>query len=76
MISDVFVIIPSFWAEPIIMACVFKIFKESLLPCNHCSRQASSALTTTSISSILSEEYEITVSSAYMAACAFLKAKG
>ena len=35
------------------MACILTIFKESLLPCNHFSRQASSALTTASISSIL-----------------------
>ena len=47
-----------------------------LKPCNHFSRKASSALTTASISSILSEENEIAVLSAYIVAFARFSAKG
>ena len=76
MISDVLSIRPNFLAEPIIMAYVLTIFKESLLLCSHFSRHVSYALTTVLISSMLLEENDIVVSSAYIANCALLRASG
>ena len=58
------------------MACALTIFKESLLLCNYFSWQASSALTTVLISSMLLEENDIAVSSAYIVVCALLRANG
>ena len=58
------------------MACVLTIFKESLLFCNHFSRQESSALVTVLISSMLSKENDIVVSSPCIVTCALLRANG
>ena len=58
------------------MACVLKIFKDSLLPCNYFSMLASSALTTMLISSMLLVENDIAVSPAYIVACALLRGNG
>ena len=65
-----------FGLEPIIIAWVLTTLRESLLPCSHLSMYESYSLITRSSSSLLSEEYEIAVSSAYIVAFALFRANG
>ena len=58
------------------MASVLTIFTESLLLSNNFSRQASSALTTVLISSMLSEENDIAISLSYIVTCAVFRVNG
>ena len=62
--------------EPIIIAWVLRTLMESLLPCSYFSMHESSPLITRFSSSLVSEEYDIAVSSAYIVALAFFRANG